>query len=146
MFKLATKFRPDESAFEIAAAAGYRAAEFWLNADLLMGWQEVAEQAAAYPLGYALHFPNKGKLTRQHLEHTVDLYRQLDCRALVIHQPMFDRFGAALLDIDCEICLAVENHRLTRQGLSAWAVPPGRGRPSGRPQYIRVSGQARGDD
>lgn len=121
MLKLATKFIPERHAFETAWRAGFRYAEFWLDENLLDDWQVVAEMAADYPLDYVLHFPNRKKLEPQHLDCCVRLYEALNCRAMVIHRPMFDQFGAGLLERKPDIILAVENHRLDPAAFDAWA-------------------------
>ena len=96
-----------------------RHAELWTNADLLRDWQTVADLAKSYPLGYALHFPNKLDKPPEVLAGAVGLYRALDARALVLHQTHMDRHGAALLRLDPGIRLAVENHRV--DSIDGWA-------------------------
>ncbi len=121
MLRVATKFLPDVKAFETAYRAGFRNVELWLDAAILANWQTVARLARSYPNGYVLHFPNRLDLSPATLEQTVALYRELDCRALVIHQPMFDRYHEALVRLEPDLRLAVENHKLTPDGLAAWA-------------------------
>jgi sugar phosphate isomerase/epimerase len=121
MLSLATKFAPERLAFETAAAAGFRAAEFWLDANLLAKGDEIAAVAARFPFRYALHFPNKGPISTEALNACVALYRQLKCTAIVIHQPMFDRYGAALRELDGELDLAIENHILDQTNFDRWA-------------------------
>jgi hypothetical protein len=121
MLKLATKFSPDRVALERAYVAGFHYAEFYLDETVLDRWQSVAEQALAYPLGYALHFPNRLSLPPEALEAAVALYQRLGCKALVIHQPMFDRFHQTLLSLDPALGLAIENHKLTPEGFWDWA-------------------------
>jgi len=113
MLRQATKFAPrSEQEFKLAYDAGFRNTEFWLNKDLIEDWKSIALRAGDFDMGYALHFPNRGKFNSQHLQNVVDLYYALDCSALVIHQPMFDEFGEALYAIDDSIRLAIENHNL----------------------------------
>jgi hypothetical protein len=57
MLRFATKFAPERAAFQVAASAGFRFAELWLDARCLADWRAVAELAREYPLQYALHFP-----------------------------------------------------------------------------------------
>ncbi|MEW4530026.1 MAG: hypothetical protein ACF8PG_05045 [Maioricimonas sp. JB045] len=121
MFRLATKFKPAPQAFETAVAAGCRHAEFWLGPEILADWQQVAELARQYPLEYALHFPNRKDLTGESLEQCAALYRALDCRAMVIHEPMHAASGDELRRIDPDLTLAVENHRLSITGFDRWA-------------------------
>lgn len=121
MLKLATKFAPQQPAFEIAYAAGFRNAEFWLGQRLLPGWQDIAKLAHDYPMEYVLHFPNTGKLTDSDLQAIVDLYHSLHCRAMVIHHPMLAHYGSALSAISSELVLAVENHGLDPAGFADWA-------------------------
>lgn len=121
MCKLATKFRPQADAFETAQRAGIRCVEFWLDANVLRQWQAVAALARRYPFRYALHFPNRSDLQPSSLRHAVNLYRELDCSAMVIHQPMFDSYGSQLKRLEPSIRLAVENHRLDDTNLHRWA-------------------------
>lgn len=121
MLKVATKFAPRESAFETAFKAGFRFAEFWLDTELLARWQQICQMASDYPLQYVPHFPNRAKMAQRDLENSVSLYRTLDCRAMVIHSPMFEQFAEPLLSLDPELCLAVENHRLKPDRFRRWA-------------------------
>jgi hypothetical protein len=121
MLKLATKLRPAAHAFETAFQSGFQFAELWLDHDILVDWRSVAETAKAYRLTYALHFPNRGALNEQTLENVVELYRALECRSMVIHQPLIDKFGGQLEALDASVRLAVENHRLTRDQFGEWA-------------------------
>jgi hypothetical protein len=121
MLKLATKFAPELAPLETAYRAGFRHAELWLDQAVLAGWQTVLSRTRHYPNSYALHFPNRLDLPAETLEQTVHLYRGLGCRALVIHQPMYDRFREPLLRLEPELRLAVENHKLTPEQLTDWA-------------------------
>lgn len=121
MLKLATKFAPRATAQELAYRAGFRFAELWLDQAVLADWQNVAERIHQYPFGYAMHFPNQLNLPAETLAHTVALYRQLDCRCLIMHQPMHDKFREALLQLDANLHLAVENHKLTPERFREWA-------------------------
>jgi sugar phosphate isomerase/epimerase len=105
----------------MALAAGFQAAEFWLDADLLAHANEIADLARNYPFRYALHFPNGGPISDDALRSAVTLYRRLNCTALVIHQPMFDRYQAALLKLDPKLDLAIENHVLDLDRFAQWA-------------------------
>jgi sugar phosphate isomerase/epimerase len=121
MLTLATKFKPHRPAFETALAAGFQAVEFWLDADLLTRADEIADLASHYPFRYALHFPNGGSISDNALRSAVTLYRQLNCTAVVIHQPMFDRYQAALFQLDPGLDLAIENHVLDLDRFVQWA-------------------------
>lgn len=121
MLSLATKFLPERLAFETAAEAGFRAAEFWLDANLLEKGAEIAAVAGRFPFRYALHFPNHAPISPEALKACVSLYRQLKCTAIVIHQPMFDRYASVLREIDPEMDLAVENHVLDLPNFDRWA-------------------------
>jgi hypothetical protein len=120
MLKLATKFLPKPEAFALAHRSGFGYAELWLDATVLAHWQTLADLASAFPLEYALHFPNRVDAADPVLGQAVSLYRALDCRCMVIHQPMFDRFGAALAALDPDVQLAIENHKLTPAQLEHW--------------------------
>jgi hypothetical protein len=122
VFTLATKFLPTPALFAQAVEAGFPGAELWLDAAVLANWRTVAEQARPHPLRYGLHFPNRIEQSAETLDHTVSLYRALNSRSLVIHQPHMDRHGAALLQREPELRLAVENHRLTPDQLLTWAT------------------------
>jgi sugar phosphate isomerase/epimerase len=121
MLRLATKFAPQASAFEAAHRAGFRHAEIWLGPQVLDDHANVLRLAAHYPNGYALHFPNRLDLSPEALRRTVALYRGLNSRCLVIHQPMSDAYRDDLLRLEPDLRLAVENHRLTSEGFAAWA-------------------------
>jgi len=119
--QLATKFRPEGDAFEVAVDAGFECAEFWLDGSFLSRWRSIAEVAEQFALDYALHFPNRGDLSAEMLDGAVALYRSLGCRAMVIHQPMRERYGEELLQRDANLGLGVENHRLDIPGFWNWA-------------------------
>ena len=121
MLTLATKFKPFRPAFETALAAGFQAVEFWLDADLLAHADEIADLAVNYPFRYALHFPNGGLISDDALNSAVNLYRRLNCTAMVIHQPMFDRHHTALLKLNPTLDLAIENHVLEPDRFEQWA-------------------------
>lgn len=121
MLTLATKFVPERSAFDTAFRAGFQAAEFWLNANWLLKAPAIAEVASDFPFRFALHFPNHGPISSTALAAAADLYRQLNCTAMVIHQPMFDRYGAELLALEPTFDLAIENHILDQQQFDEWA-------------------------
>lgn len=120
MLKLATKFIPVRHAFETAWRAGFRYAEFWLDGKLLDDWENVAQTALDFPLDYALHFPNRSNLDDGQLANCVRLYEALQCRAMVIHVPMFERYGKSLVKLKSDIVLGVENHKLDPAGLKEW--------------------------
>ena len=121
MLELATKFVPVRPAFEIANATGFRAAEFWLDARLLNESDRIAAEALEFPFRYALHFPNSGPLSSDALKAAASLYRRLHCTAIIIHQPMFNSYAAALREIDSGLDLAIENHVLDLGGFDRWA-------------------------
>jgi hypothetical protein len=121
MLKLATKFPPQRAALEMAYGAGYRFAEFWLDAKLLSDVHALARLARAYPLRYALHFPNALRLAPETVKHAAHLARTLESTCLVIHQPMFDQFCVPLLEADPKIRLAIENHKLSEVDFTRWA-------------------------
>ncbi len=120
MLKIATKFAPETPAFERAWRAGFRYAEFYLSADLLENVKKIIATAREYPFEYVPHFPNK-KVTEKTVAAAVELYRQLGCRTMVIHQPMIDQWGATLKTLHPEIRLAVENHYLDEKQIWDWA-------------------------
>lgn len=123
MLRLATKFPPTSTdAFELAAQAGYGCAEFWLSSQLLESPSQITALAEPFSLEYALHFPNRGELSDKLLRKSIELFHGLNCQAMVIHQPMFDRYGKRLMELDADIRLGVENHNLADEDrLTAWA-------------------------
>lgn len=121
MLTLATKFLPERPAFEMAARSGFRAAEFWLDARLLLQSEMIAAIATDYPFRYAVHFPNQGPLSEAALSGAVDLYERLECTAMIIHQPMFDKYGVPLRQLQPKLDLAIENHLLDLPGIERWA-------------------------
>jgi hypothetical protein len=123
MLTLATKFRPDEpQAFDTACQAGIVGAEFWLDNSLLLRWSSIVSTARKYPFRYILHFPNAGTLDTVALKCVSSLYTALDCRAMVIHPPMYRQYAETLLTIDPAIRLAVENHTLDVAEFNRWAA------------------------
>jgi sugar phosphate isomerase/epimerase len=120
MLKLATKFVPQRDAFATAVQAGFEYAELWTSAKVLAQWQAVAEEAERHPLKYTLHFPNRSDLPAETIVQTVALYRRLGCRAMVIHEPQLRCYAERLRSLLPEICLAVENHHVTREELLDW--------------------------
>lgn len=120
MLKIATKIVPRPADFARAWTAGFRFAEFWLSAELLKDVAEIIQWAQEYPFEYVPHFPNK-KNDEQSVKQAVRLYRELNCQALVIHQPMFDAWEDEFLSRDPNIRLAVENHHLNEKGFWKWA-------------------------
>ncbi len=121
MLTLATKFVPIRENFQIANDAGFTAAEFWLDANWLLKHAEIAANAIPFPFRYALHFPNGGSMTNEDLQGAVSLYKRLNCTAMIIHRPMFDRHARALMDLDPELDLAIENHVLNPEEFERWA-------------------------
>src|SRR4051812_14092345 len=94
MLKVATKCAPEAVGLEQAHRAGFRAVELWLGAGMLADYRKMADVCGDYPFEYVLHFPNEMPLPDAVLEQVVFLYRALNCRAMVIHQQPFDKFGA----------------------------------------------------
>src|SRR3954467_12822043 len=121
MLKLATKCAPTAAALELAYRAGFRQGELFLDAALLADGPTALAHARDYPNAYALHFPNRLELPPAALDASVELYRGLGCRCMVIHQPMYDRFHADLLRREPALQLAVENHKLAPEAFEAWA-------------------------
>jgi hypothetical protein len=121
MLKLATKFIPRQPYFETAYRAGFRNAELWLDAAVLADREAVVPLARHYPNRYVPHFPNRLEQTPATLEHAAGLYRELGCRCLVIHQPLFERYHEALLRLEPAMRLAVENHKYTPEAFAHWS-------------------------
>ncbi len=120
MLKIATKFVPEPRDFFRAWSAGFRYAEFWLSTDLLQNVDRIIKIAKKYPCEYVPHFPNK-KNDAQSVKQAVKLYRELGCRSMVIHQPMFDAWYDEFVARDRSIRLAVENHQLSEKEFWHWA-------------------------
>ena len=116
MIGIATKFSPHAPAFEVARQAGFRRAELWTDAAVLSHHAEVASLARQYPFDYAFHFPNRLEQSPETIEQAVLLYRALDARALILHQPHQDRYGERLTSLEPGIRLAIENHKDLRLG------------------------------
>jgi sugar phosphate isomerase/epimerase len=121
MLTLATKFLPVRDAFETASTAGFQAAEFWLDAEWLSRHDEITRVASDFPFRYALHFPNHEPITDETLTSMVELNKRLKATATIIHQPMFDRYGKRLLELDPNLDLAIENHVLDQDQINSWA-------------------------
>lgn len=121
MLRLATKFAPQLPALETAFRAGFRYAELWLDQDVLANGQSAIRQARHYFQDIVLHFPNRLDLPIESLEQFVAMYRHLDSKCVVIHQPMFDRYQETLLRQEPKLQLAVENIHLSPEEFSNWA-------------------------
>lgn len=133
MLKLATKFAPEPIAFDTAREAGFRCAELWLNASYLARWRSIARLARSYSFEYTLHCPNEAGLSAETLHNLAALYRELDGRCLVIHQPQYDRHsqeiqklvpsapGTPELPRNPALNFAVENHELDPADIESWA-------------------------
>ncbi|MFK5920700.1 MAG: hypothetical protein QM496_00865 [Verrucomicrobiota bacterium] len=121
LLKFATKSAPLHKRLGNAQKAGFHHAELFLNSTLLENWKDVADIAGDHNLSYGLHFPNRAPLTRKHLKKAVKLYHRLNCESMVIHRPMFRLYAPDLLNLDPELYLAVENHRLNPQNFWHWA-------------------------
>jgi hypothetical protein len=121
MLKLATKCKPATADLDQAYRAGFHHVELWLDAAVLADWQGAAKVARYFPMTYGLHFPNSLSLPGEALEQTAALYRSLAPSCVIIHQPMFDRYSAALLQREPNLVLAVENHKLTPAQFDQWA-------------------------
>ena len=119
---VATKVAPTLPAFEQAAAAGFRAAEFWLNESLLDRHEEIAATARRFPLRYALHFPTTSRLRPESVENCVRLYRAVDARALILHEPQYLAFQDELTRLHPSISCAVENHHLRPADFLPWCT------------------------
>jgi hypothetical protein len=120
MLNVATKFVPDVSFFDQAFHAGFHCGEFWLNEEWLLKVETIIERAKYYPMKYVAHFPNKA-VSSKGIECAVKLYRELGCRAMVIHEPMFRRHGEEILKLEPGLRLGVENHRLSPKEFEQWA-------------------------
>jgi len=121
MVKFATKTAPQDERLSNAYNAGFRHAEIFLASKHIDDWKETATVLERYDMSYGLHFPNRPPLSHKQLKKTIKLYRRLKCESMVIHQPMFRFYSQELLDIDSEIFLAVENHRLNIKSFWRWA-------------------------
>lgn len=121
MLRLATKFAPKLASFETAHRAGFRCAELWTDTPVMEDWEAVLKLARYYPMEYVLHFPNRLDLTTRHLESAARLYAKLNCRCMVIHQPMHDKYRESLLAMVPAMKLAVENHHLNPEKFRDWA-------------------------
>jgi sugar phosphate isomerase/epimerase len=122
MIGVATKFIPTAAHYEAAWKAGFRRVELWTSAAVLAAWTELAALGQSFAVDHALHFPNQLDLKADTIGNAAALYRALDCRAMVIHQPHFDRHAQALRQLDPGLRLAVENHKLTPERFRDWAT------------------------
>lgn len=120
MLRLATKFRPLPDAFETAANAGFRNAEFFLDTDVLDDVENVIAWAKEFDFRYALHFPNKPGLTTQHLECIARLYDELSASAVVIHPHMLRQYGEQMMAIHPTIALSEETMRVPPDEFPRW--------------------------
>lgn len=121
MFQLATKLKPSREGLEAAEQAGLSAVEFWTDASTLEGQAQLAALVGDFEFQVVVHFPNRGQLSHEHLSNAVQLYEALSCEAMVIHQPMFAKYGEDLLALSPSLRLGVENHRLSVEQFGLWA-------------------------
>jgi sugar phosphate isomerase/epimerase len=121
MFTLATKTRPTRRGLTVVQQSGFSAVELWTDANILRRHEAVIALSRGFALDYALHFPNRCDLTPELLRDAGRLYEQLDCRAMVIHDPVYQRYGDQLLGINPSLRLGVENHQLTISQFHDWA-------------------------
>lgn len=121
MLKFATRAAPLAKRLANARQSGFQFVELSLTTKLVDDWKKIAATATSFDMRYELHFPNRAPLTRQQLKKIAKLYRHLDCKAMVIHQPMFRLYSQDMADLVPGICLAVENHRLNPKNFWHWA-------------------------
>jgi sugar phosphate isomerase/epimerase len=119
--ELATKLRASRATFERAQRCGFTAVELWTNAESLRHSGEIGKLAQDFPFSYVIHFPNKPNLQPEDVDGAVTLYRHLQCRAMVVHEPMYRIYGAELLAKQSDLRLGIENHRLDKKQFSTWA-------------------------
>lgn len=122
MLRIATKFLPEKAAFEQAFRAGFRHAEFFLNAEVLERVDEVIETAQQFDMRYALHFPNKAGLANSHLEACAKMFTQLHASAIVMHPPMLRKYEEPLRAINRDLVLAIETMRVPKEELLQWVA------------------------
>lgn len=120
MLKIATKFDPQKPHFQLALEAGFRHAEFWLNETRLLEYEQIITDARQFELEYVPHFSNK-RVSDEALAAAVRLYKDLNCKAMVIHKPMYEAHAEALLKLEPSLRLGVENHRLSPTAFNKWA-------------------------
>lgn len=123
MVNFATKFDPSQpEGFDMAWEAGFRHAEFFLDATILDQVELVLKLARQRSMRYVLHFPNRAVLNESQLDAAIRLYTSLNCQAMVIHPPMIERYGDALRARLPEVRLGVENGGLREPDQwQAWA-------------------------
>jgi len=121
MLNFATKLAPESDKLDQAQEAGFRCAEFWLCEDHLADVDPILEMAALRDMRFVPHFPNKGLLSQDQLANAVRLYRELGCRAMVIHKPMLRSYGNRLFELEPDLRVAVENGRQRGDDFAAWA-------------------------
>jgi hypothetical protein len=121
MFTFATKTRPTRNGLDVVQQSGISAVELWTDASVLRQQKEVIALSRGFAFDYAIHFPNRCDLTPDLLQDAACLYEELDCHAMVIHHPMFQRYGDQLLAINPSLRLGVENHRLNICQFNDWA-------------------------
>ena len=120
-FTHATKLRPSHEALTIAHKAGVAGVEFWTNGTILDDVDGLHRLALEFPFRYVIHSPNKANLEEHQLRNLAELYRRLECRAMVIHEPILKRYGQRLLEMDDSLRLGVENHKLSPSEFDRWA-------------------------
>lgn len=121
MLKFSSRVPPDAQRLAMVHNAGFRRVEIFLTPKSIKEWKQIATAAENHDMTYGLHFPNRAPLSDKQLNKTIKLYHRLKCESMVIHQPMYRQYGKKMLEIDSELCLAVENHRLNPKSFWRWA-------------------------
>ena len=109
MLKLATKLQPNRQTLELAYRAGFRHTELFLDEQNLLKWQQTLETCREFPFTYVPHFTNK-TISTEALEGILHLYHELNCQAMVIHEPMFAKYEQEIKSRMPRVRLGIENH------------------------------------
>lgn len=121
MFKHAVRTPANREAFATVNETEITNVELQVGAADLLDWESTAAVATSGNFNYVVKFPTTLDLSDEAVESCVKLCASLNCDTLVIHQPMFDKFGGKLAELAPELNIAVENSRLTKAALQNWA-------------------------
>jgi sugar phosphate isomerase/epimerase len=121
MLKHAARTSASSEEFAAANEAEISNLELQVSSDDLLNWEETARAAKEAGFRYAVKFPTSLEVPEQAVENCVKLCAVLNCDTLVIHEPMFRKFGSRIAELAPGLNLAVENNRFNKVRFDEWA-------------------------
>lgn len=121
MFKHATRTNANQESFASADEAEITNIELQLTANDLLSWEDTAKIAEKGNFNFVVKFPTTLELTDEQVANCAVLCAALNSPVLVIHEPMFRKYGKQLAEAAPALKLAVENNRHVPGRLVEWA-------------------------